>query len=112
MKKYTLGFVCAAVLAGLVGVVSAQGALPTAPAGAPAAAAVPTLTELEQTQFQLVAAKGQLAQNECGGLDSVKGFNATRAEFVKRVETAHAGYTINFQTGKLVAKAPVAPAVK
>ncbi len=96
------------VLFGFFIVTLSFGAYAQAPAAATTAQAKPVAPALDETELlmvQLVVARAQIAQGECNGLESMKSFNATKAEVVKRIEAKHVGFTIDLQTGKLVAKA-------
>lgn len=92
------------IVALVVGMLTAFAQAPAAPAPAAQAATPPALDETESLMVQLVIARAQVAQSECNSLESMKNFNGTKAEVVKRIESKHAGYTIDLSSGKLVAK--------
>lgn len=70
-------------------------------AQAPAANA---LSELETAYVQIVALAGQLADCQANQLEVVKQAQNVRGDALIRIEKAHPGFTIDWQTGTLVAK--------
>lgn len=103
LKDYVKGIVAGLVLGLIVGIGMTAFAQEK-PAPPPAAPAAQTLDEVEGLMVQLVIARAQTAQSECNSLESMKSFNATKAEVIARIEKKHAGYTIDLSSGKLVAK--------
>lgn len=88
----------AVIVVGLSGGLWAQGVRPVA--DAPPAA----LSDLETAYVQIVSLADQLAQCQARQLESVKQFTDVQKDVVARIEKAHPGYTVDFQTGALVPK--------
>lgn len=104
MRRFFLGWFIIMVLS--LGVVATIGAAQTAaPTGVKGAAAAPALDELEQAWLQNVVLAQQLANTQCQALDSVKQFTTVRNDVTAKVEAKRPGFTMDWTTGKLVAKA-------
>lgn len=82
-------------------IVAAQSAAPVGVKGA----TVPALDELEKAWLQNVILAQQLANTQCQALDSVKQFTTVRNDVTAKVEAKRPGFTMDWQTGLLVAKA-------
>lgn len=76
---------------------------PAAPPVATASGAQGVLDDTDKLLIEIVSVRAQLANCQADELDSMKQFNATRAEVIKRIESKHPGYTLD-ASGKLAAK--------
>lgn len=77
-----------------------------APAAAPSASSVPALDDLEKAWLQNVILSQQLANSACQALDSVKQYQSIRTDVQTKIETKRPGWTLDWATGLLMAKAP------
>lgn len=101
MKK-TLGGMVSGFLVGIMAL-TAFAQAPVAPPAAVASGAQGVLDDTDKLLIEIVSVRAQLANCQAEGLDSMKSFNATRAEVIKRIEEKHPGYTLDVN-GKLIAK--------
>lgn len=102
MKNWVTGFLAGISMAVVATVCLAQAPAAPAPA-ATASGAQGVLDDTDKLLIEIVSVRAQLANCQSEQLDSMKQFNATRSEVIKRIEEKHPGYTIDVN-GKLVAK--------
>ena len=104
MRQY-IGGVILGLAFGAAGMLSAFAQAPAAPAVAVAqgpTGAKPEYTETERLMVQLVQVSDQLAT--CRGQLGQKGVADLSLDVRSRIEAAHPGMTVNWQTGALVPK--------
>lgn len=73
--------------------------------GVKGAAVAPALDELEKAWLQNVILAQQLANTAIQALPEVKQFNAVRADVTAKIDAKRPGWTMDWMTGTLVAKA-------
>lgn len=103
VKQWFLGIVIGLSLGSMAVTAIAQTA-PGAPV-ATASGAQGVLDDTDKLLIEIVSVRAQFANCQADQLDSMKSFNATRAEVIKRIEEKHPGYTLD-ANGKLAAKSP------
>lgn len=110
MKNYISGALLGLFIGLSTGSVLATPTQVAVPEQAATPTPAPTLSETELVIVQLLSTQAKLASGECNNLESMKTFVATRTDAIKRIETAHPGFTLDLNTGKLAAKKVTTPA--